>query len=532
MLALLITFLCAVLITVISWLVMKRLGSGSDQYYHLYLVDLIIKNKMRFVREHTNVLNTNMTSYPQLIHWVIAVFKRRNEKIAEYLKWLQLPIAFIQVVLLAGVIYLLLPEEQVVKNFEITLLIALLIFSTTPFNFLPWNAKNHGFSIRGIGIVLGQILLYSICIVTLGHSYVIISIAAGVLLLCILSSQFATQYGVGLLVVGSLVLMDPYLLIILGFGILLFYALFPNFSIAFFKGQKNHKTLYSKYLAKVFIFKQRESIWGDFITSFPGALKHEVLVNKRLKFFSLPYVKTNPVVSVLLDIPLFIPLLIEGGVSWDNLGTLEVVIWKLLFVHIVIFILTSFRTTRFLGEPQRYIEFAFGLLAFYFVLRFNDNPILFSSLVAAHGLFFAISFLKLLKGAEKSLRVVEDSKIKTKLDDYFAKENLGKVRFFTNNHDLSKKTLNVEMRQFYFWPAIITFDGFHFTELFKTSYAYIEEDMIVKIINKYKVSHFLLDSNYCSEGFNLLEDSNFKCQIIFQENGYYFLQIDNYFQSN
>ena len=78
---------------VISYSFSKILTVGSDHYYHFLLIKLIRKHNYKFVVKHDNLINENIVSYPQLLHWVLA--RLPDKTILQVSKYLSLALQWI-----------------------------------------------------------------------------------------------------------------------------------------------------------------------------------------------------------------------------------------------------------------------------------------------------------------------------------------------------------------------------------------------------------------------------------------------------
>ena len=115
----------------------------------------------------------------------------------------------------------------------------------------------------------------------------------------------------------------------------------PGYFLSYIRGQYNHKKIWIKHLAKIDLLKNRPSVYRDFIYDF--------YKKKNLKYFL-----TNPIIEVLTGFPLLLALAyVRPEIFKNNI---------IIFSAVACFIFTSFRVTRFLGEPQRYIEMALPML--------------------------------------------------------------------------------------------------------------------------------------------------------------------------
>ncbi|OEK02500.1 hypothetical protein BFP97_13640 [Roseivirga sp. 4D4] len=335
------------------------MGLGSDHGLHVNIIQRIKKNRHRFISDYLLCYNENNPCYPQLFHWILSflplsIIERKAKRVS-------LALSILETVLFNFFIILFQVRSQVELS-VLQLILANLVFFSFPFSYAVWNAKNTGISARQAGIIGGQIFLYAIAFyIDQPNLYLLVGLYL-IGFIIVLLSQFAMQYLLFSILFFSLAFDLWQLIGIPIVAYILFYAIMPKVAVSYIKGQFNHKRNYALYMAEIFILKSRPSIYLDFIRDFWLQLREN-------KIKGLYYIYGNPLVELLYGFTYFWPLVylyIFGNLEapWNRLV-------EVAGIGVGIFIVTSFRKTRFLGEPQRYMEFAIPLIAISFISVFD-----------------------------------------------------------------------------------------------------------------------------------------------------------------
>ena len=176
-------------------------------------------------------------------------------------------------------------------------------------------------------------------------------------------------------------------------------------------------------MAKIFILKSRPSIYGDFIKGFWLKLGKDFRKG-------LIYVFTNPIVELLygfsyLWITVFVLIEHKEDVFYNQLVGFS-------SVGIILFLLTSFKKTRFLGEPQRYAEF---FIPFYSVMSIdvlNSNSVLMVLLF--NFILIMVPKYFLVKEFSKNGQYEGKSRLMNTIQSLELKDAIGT----SNDHNLAK----------------------------------------------------------------------------------------------
>jgi len=436
---------------------------GSDHYIHLSIIKNFRNNKFKNGIKDIFTLDEKYSYYPILYHWILAKYFYKAaitnpNSISKAIDLLKL-ISF----------NLFLNYIGDYKLYDLILLNLSYLFF--PFNFSPWNAKNKGLSARNFGILLVNIYLY-LSVIYLNEKnliYFLLIIISSFLVLK--SSMMGFQFICLTTPVFSIISNNLILIVIP------FITIFLNF-LFYYKSAKNHLIglynyyyNYKNYLSKIFIFKERINIYGDFLNGFYFKFKISGLTKP---FFA--YVYKNPIVEMLIGFPLLI--IIINKIIYGN-TYLSLYIASSIFIFFVI----TLNPLRFLGEPQRYLEFVVPFISILAIS--SDKKLLFFVLILS---LILILFLKILT-LKKDLYHEDFLKLNQFLNKNFDENCI----MISNDNNLLKK----------FKPIIniITedtskkFKDFHqFKSTFKSDFSTLSVSFLREKLKTFRVDLILLNT--------------------------------------
>lgn len=461
--------------------------TSSDHAYHTALIRAIKKNKHRFIIGFKQIIGESNFAYPQLVHWIFSFFPITVITKRYYILGIGINLISFSVHLLICKHY----HDNLISGLSIYkyYIYCGILYILTPFNWTEWNAKNSGISIRGIGILL--IYLYTMVISNYARHDNIISfmMIIGVSLLVLLSSQMALQFVLLSLPVYAFFLSSTVLLMVPLVSTGLFFAFFPKIAQSFFKGQFWHKYIYFKYMAKIFILKVRPSIWRDFVWDFWKNMKSSLIKG-------LLYIYYNPLISISLSIPL-LPLLIfyiiykRSGIMF-NIGEFHIILPVV--VSLIVFLFTSFRCTRFLGEPERYVEFSLPYIIISSVCLFTDViESAFHILIGLSIILILLNFrISLMKLKSNKYNMLPDIRV---INDLLHNETPTNIRLFSNNIIFLKNYLVFDDVNVLIPNLTSNYTGkYHFTQLFKQKYPLIDTSLLLNLIYDFNINWFIQDT--------------------------------------
>jgi hypothetical protein len=174
------------------------------------------------------------------------------------------------------------------------------------------------------------------------------------------------------------------------------------------------------------------------------------------------------------------------------------VLLKVNLAALLVFLATSFKYTRFLGEPERYIDFVVSSISIMASLIFYDNPLIIIAATivgAARILIECYLFPYALNIKAKRNHIERKSDYLGQLRNLFSsiENKITPIRLFSNNIEITKQLVNTRSKFFYGWIFVLS-DKYDPYKLFK-KHAAISDDMIIPLIKEYSITHFILDSN-------------------------------------
>ena len=454
-------------------------GDNSDQYFHIYLIKSIKENKNRFITKQDYVFPHKDLFYPQLIHFLFAFFP-----ISSFTKLSnKVPIIVAMLSNLAVYFYMkVLMAEGIIEFDNAEWIQFLLLFVLTPYTYNAANAKNTGFSARGFGLLLGFSYTFSMLFYVNGfqyHYWIMIAITT----LMYMSSQFGSQFLILFSIILGVICKELTIAILPILGFMLFLLVHRKLAIVSFRGQFGHKRNYSKHLAQRFILQHRFSIWRDLIYDF-----YKMILKREQSFKNiLIYIYTNNFVTILAGFPLLIViayLLLTNNYETKN----EIFLSSMVLAGFLAFFVTSFRKTRFLGEPERYIEMIMPIIVLAFLVLNKNN-------ISVYNLLFIIVAILLFDKAFLYLRTRNQTGAKASTLDWVF-EHTGsnvKTRIISNNVNTNKNL--VSFKKIAVFHNILykkKLGSIEFKSLFKV-YPTISPKVIPTIINEFGIQFLLLD---------------------------------------
>ena len=215
----------------------------------------------------------------------------------------------------------------------------------------------------------------------------------------LIASQFAFQFVMFSSIFISVVTAHYEILLVAPLSAFFLFALNYQYAKSFFYGQLQHKRNYAKFTIKDWQLKQRYSIWRDFVYDF--WIKRD-----------RTYIFGNPVFEVLFGAFPNCFILVYYWFITDVSDTTLWTLYVLLSSSFFAFFVTSLRVGRFLGEPQRYIEFGIPFACILCVVLLSSRLVL---------LFVAFNFIVLkwyMKNSQIHRQLPEHIKIRKEMIGY------------------------------------------------------------------------------------------------------------------
>ena len=472
----------------------------SDESYHLGLIGRIRKNKNKFILGNDLHIGEENFAYPQFYHWLISLMshefvKNKSTSINYFIQSVN-----IFLFLLFCTVYLS-NIHTAYSTFLYLVLTGFFLFMV-PFNFLSWNAKNTGLGPRQFSIFLTYLFLYFVYFNYIDSNFLYIILSTAVVFLILITSQFCFQF----ILFGSpliaIFLKQWYIGLYPIIAGILFSIIFPSISKKYFRGQFWHKYLYARFLADIYILKSRFSIWRDFIYDFWR-------ITISTKKIPLQYISTNPIIEVLYSLPLFLICTIyfvKNSVLFDKNHSF---IFCILATSLILFIATSFRKTRFLGEPQRYIELSLPFCSIFFVSTFYDNTEIILALV----FIYLILFFTILKNRNNSIPNCDKTDINEILrtmENNSSKE----IRLLCNNFNQAKYFMESQIKVFR--PVYTSRDvlGIPFEKYHFKNHITLNSTFALRIYQGFELNCFIHDKNLEGDYNELIENQNLNLKLV------------------
>ena len=175
------------------------------------------------------------------------------------------------------------------------------------------------------------------------------------------------------------------------------------------------------------------------------------------------------------------------------------------FISLIVFLLTSFQKTRFLGEPERYVEMSIPFIVIFYVMNFSYFEFLTISLITFSLslvlLQFFYQYLLLKRTPKDTISELVVDEIISKFD---TNSQNNEVRVFSNNMRLLKFFLSTPAKVLLIKATSENFAYMKIPEIFDI-YPYVRDEVITQLISRFNINLFILDTN-CSLEAPLLSD--------------------------
>jgi hypothetical protein len=465
---------------------------ASDQMYHNLLIRLIKMNRHRPIRKHPNLLNTHIQSYPQLIHWALSFLP------VKALAFVSRYFTLFMIAANTGAFLLILTHTETLGFAPLTnaqQLMATALFVSYPYQYNLSNAKNVGLSARGFGLFVCTLVFTALLsyLHTGALFFFLLSVALGVVVL--LSSQFSTQAFLFAVPIFGILMRSWQVSIVPLCSLLLFMLLFPRLGFSSIKGQLGHKKLFARFLASRYIFLTRESIWKDILIVIPRQIYHAFLRERwnplKVCRFILrnSYIRRNSLVILFAEFTVIIAVFAVASIS----GTESVKTQLLLVASLVtVFLITTFRKARILGEPERYLEYAMPFVATCGAILLGPVTLI---CLLAWNLFLVIYSMPKKSSAPKIEGIDPDFlQVKKRI-----KEAGAGARVICTSTEDTKFMLDPGIQQFYYWVNDEKNDIFHFSHVYSTSFEYINPAALPELISFYKLNYLVIPKGHAAK---------------------------------
>jgi hypothetical protein len=456
-------------------------GTGSDNSVHVFLIRAIRNNHFRLFTRVPRIINESYCgAFPLMLHLLLSRLPiKALDRIAVHLNpsmnlvlcsltWLSAGLA-----LQGGL-------------FSLGALAAVSVMTFTPQYYNAFNARNHGVSSRSLGIVFFGVF-QCLYFLTESHGFgLLLSLSVCVLGYCVLAfNTFATQALVLAVIVYSFWTGTWAQLIFLGLSIAAFLIVHPRYASSYLKHTLLFINKYRTALADIFILKQRYSIWRDLTGDILAKFREEGARRGG------SYAYGNSLLVLVFQNP----IAIVGGLGgwFVEIDTPYVEFcWRIASIALLIFFFTSFRATRFLGEPERYIEIATPFSVVAAVSFLLDT---WGFLAVGIALCYQIlATIGQLVVAKRLSRYLEErwTGVRTLLDEIAARVDPAHIRFGSNNDEIVKVAMQRPWSFARHWSFEMPFAGLDVGEAFR-AYPMMYPAAFAKVIDTYDLNAVVIE---------------------------------------
>ena len=410
--------------------VKQKYAIASDTFSHLKVADEIRKNKFKIFYELKSSVIKIVYSYPYLYHWLLALFPTPARLWAERFTGAFFDTLNVAIIYFFTSWYLNFHQ----LNYPYLTLWICFLYSISP-ALLRFNGGPRSFNgsprIMAQTLYLMHVFAYYYYFETGSYTLLFVSIFFGGLLL--IGSTFGTQVLLFFSVIFGFLFHTNYFLVLL--ASLLFILIFSfGKVIRILKGHFAH----AHFLA---VRVSQQSPWQN---KFSGYVKNmKEFLNCILKFQfkrAVPYFhdENYPIHNIIFYYPSFFILL---KLSYFNEYKF---LYLCILAAVAVYIFTSFKRFKFLGEPVRYLDYVLVPSYILTYIFLYDNAALwvfygFVLYALLSSVYFMQQFLKLLPHINSDypeLKKCFNAMDNMEPGNLFAFNSKGHVAYYFTNHPL------------------------------------------------------------------------------------------------
>ncbi len=366
-----------------------NLYSNDDWVYHWY----IKKNKKKINYSINETFLSGIHSKPVLHSFIISFFPESKWRIIGIL--LNFVFDFLTMVIMIFLLKSFFFNSDSSKYIELSLL----IFFSSP-NLNPAIGRIQTPSPRTFGLFIFSAFVYC-------SYYLQISDGLNFLILClisilaIMSSLFAAQAIFFFSIIFSILISDP----------LIFLSVIFSYILPFFFNFKAKENILYSFHQKIWYFNSmHQNTSAHSINLFSGFL---ILFNLR----SLLNINKNFIISIMhqifknnslfvfiiynLPLVLFFYFFNNNSINMDDNF---LILFYITLSMIICFFITSIKYFRFLGQPQRYMEYAlpfYSILVCWFFISINEIELIYILILLNIIFSITIYFIFVIRGNQK-----------------------------------------------------------------------------------------------------------------------------------
>lgn len=457
--------------------------SGSDHSVHEFLVNIIRENGHRLFTRVPRIINPSyLGAYPIFLHMILARLPKR---------WLPVwSVVLNPTVTLAIGVMLAVALQVTVGTSAFFSGLVVLTYLLTPQHFHAFSARNFGISSRSLGILLFTGAFLAFFAYRVQPDWWHFAVVAVLVYLIIGFNTFAFQ---ALIIISAgyvLLSGDGRLLACDAVGLILFVVLHPRYAVSYLKHTAMFVDTYRREIADRYILLRRYSIWRDLVFD----------IWKNTRKLGLPKTLMYAYGNSVLIVVFLNFLTTAAGLYWLVYGyedALTDYCGSLAFCGVAAAVATSFRPTRFLGEPERYVEICtgFGSIA---------GVTLLARLADYNGIFAYVVLCTLMIGAQLMISHMlrgHVSKYANEITQALAaiRQRMPDqaVRFSANNDEVIKYALGQPWTFARVWSAEMPFAGKRMTEVY-TEFPAIAPAVFASAVEIYGLNAVIVDDEALS----------------------------------
>jgi len=455
---------------------------GSDHPVHVFLTRNIRDGGYRLFVRIPRLLNASyVAAVPLYLHWIVAHFR------AGAVYWCERLLNPVVSALHVGAFALLALIALRLEGLPLLYVgLATCAFALTPQFYHALSARNFGLSSRGTGLLVLTLFFLDAYALQSHFEPALSWPALAVLGWLVWGFSTFAQQALCIISVIILALTGQYLPLLGALlGLALFIAMHPRYSLGYLRHTLRFIDVYRRELAPIYILAARRSIWRDLVwdlwTRRPGGFAQAVR-----------YAYGNSVLIVLLLNPF------AAVAGWAELAArlpphgFIAYAGTVALAGTLAMLLTSFRATRFLGEPERYVEAVtpWAVLCAAYVLAGSGH----GALLAAASALFLLMNLAQLYASRLLLAHIDDSQTAqlAGVESAVRARLPAGVRFCSNNEHFTKMLMQNDWQYAYCLAVGQHYCGMKVQEAFAT-FPRLRREACERIVSTYRVNACLLD---------------------------------------
>jgi hypothetical protein len=454
---------------------------GSDHAVHAFITRNIRDRSYRLFVRIPRLLNTCYCgALPLYMHWLVSHFRPAAMYWCERL--LNPAVNTLHVAVFVALAVLV---ARMAGLPWLYVGLATCVFALTPQFYHALSARNFGLSSRGTGLLLLTLFFFAAWAAGSGAEPTLSWPALAICGWLVWGFSTFAQQALCILSVILLVVAGRYVpLVGAALGLAVFIAIHPRYSLGYLQHTLHFIRSYRREMAPIYVLASRHSIWRDLVYDLWAKARGDFRSRAR-------YAYGNSLLIVLLLNPL--TALSCWAVLAGSLprGHFIAYAGQLALAGTIAMLLTSFRATRFLGEPERYVEAVApwaALCGAY--LLFTHHQLTLLALAAVLFLFLDLAQLHIstlllqhLGGHTRQLGAIETA-VRQRLP--------GEVRFCSNNEHFTKLLMQNDWHYAYCLAIGQDYCGMKVQEAF-ASFPLLRRQACERIVATYRVNACLLD---------------------------------------